>query len=371
MRVAYYSPLPPQRSGIADYSSLLLPALRRRVDVVLARPHSPSPSADIALFHLGNDPQGHGWIYNALRRRPGLLVLHEVALHGLVAGLTLGRGDRDGYLAAVEREGGTEGRAAAERALAGLDPPLWEARPDEFPLVREALDFARGVIVHSEYAEGRVRATGFQGPVHHIPHPAVSTDRPLGARVAAGRSPLIASLGKFNSAKRIPQLLRAFARLQRRFPEALLVLAGDGVENETLRIRLGALGLEVGKDVVLHDYLPENEFRRLASGCDISVSLRSPTLGETSGSAIAALSVGSALVVSDVGWFRELPDSVAAKVAPDEWEVDHLAAVLELLASDQELREGMGSAARSYVRRELDLEQTADRYASAVEELAL
>jgi glycosyltransferase involved in cell wall biosynthesis len=371
MRVAYYSPLPPQRSGIADYSSLLLPALRRRVDIVLARPHRPSPSADIALFHLGNDPQGHGWIYNALRRRPGLLVLHEVALHGLVAGLTLGRGDRNGYLAAIEREGGFEGRVAAERALAGLDPPLWEARPDEFPLVREALDFAQGVIVHSKYAEREVRAAGFQGPLHRIPHPAASSEGRPEAQFPAGRSPVIGSLGKFNSAKRVPQLLRAFARLRRRFPEALLVFAGEGIGDETVRIRLEALELEAGHDVLLYDYVPGDEFRRLARGCDICVSLRGPTLGETSGSAIAALSVGAALVVSDVGWFGELPDSVAAKVAPDEWEIDHLSAVLELLASDRELRQSMGSAARSYVRSELDLEHTADGYARALEELVL
>src|SRR6478672_7892495 len=89
MRVAYYSPLPPARSGIADYSSLLLPALERRVEVVLARPNRPHPPADVALFQLGNDPRWHGWIYEALRRRPGLVVLHEVSLHGLVAGLTL------------------------------------------------------------------------------------------------------------------------------------------------------------------------------------------------------------------------------------------------------------------------------------------
>ena len=111
MRVAYYSPLSPQRSGIADYSALLLPALERPVDVVLARPNRSHPSADVALYQLGNDPECHGWIYNALRRRPGLLVLNEVALHELISGLTLGRGDREGYLAAVERDGGVEARS--------------------------------------------------------------------------------------------------------------------------------------------------------------------------------------------------------------------------------------------------------------------
>ena len=39
-------------------------------------------------------------------------------------------------------------------------------------------------------------------------------------------------------------------------------------------------------------------------------------MGETSGSAIRALSLGKPLVVSDVGWFSELPDDVALKVPP-------------------------------------------------------
>jgi glycosyltransferase involved in cell wall biosynthesis len=368
MRVAYYSPLSPQRSGIADYSALLLPALERRVDVVLARPNRSHPRADVALYQLGNDPEWHGWIYHALRRRPGLVVLHEVALHGLVAGLTLGRGDRMGYLTAVERDGGVEARLRAERALAGLEPPLWEVQPDRFPLIREALDFARGVVVHSAYAEGKVRAAGYAGPVHRVAYPAPSGEG-RSALLPAGRRPVIGSLGKVNSAKRIPQLLHAYSRLLERFPEALLVLAGDGVGDRAMKIRLEALGLEDGKEVMLRGYVPANEFSALMAGADISVSLRSPTLGETSASAIAALAAGTPLVVSDVGWFRELPDSVAAKVAPDAWEVSHLAAVLELLASDGELQRMMGSAGRSYAERELDVERSADGYAAALAEL--
>jgi glycosyltransferase involved in cell wall biosynthesis len=180
---------------------------------------------------------------------------------------------------------------------------------------------------------------------------------------------VIGSLGKLNSAKRIPQLLHAYSRLLRRFPNALLVLAGEGVEDSALKIRLDALGLEDGREVLLRDYVPAQEFSALAAESDICVSLRTPTLGETSASAIAALAAETPLVVSDVGWFSELPDSVAAKIAPDEWEVGHLAAVLELLASDAELRRKMGSAGRSYVQRELDVERSADGYAAALAEL--
>ena len=86
--------------------------------------------------------------------------------------------------------------------------------------------------------------------------------------------------------------------------------------------------------------------------------------------AIRALSLGKPLVVSDAGWFSELPDSVAAKVPVDEYEVETLAAVLELLAEDDALRARMGAAAAEYVQCEHDLDRAADLYVAAVEEVA-
>ena len=135
MKVAYYSPLPPSRSGIADYSELLLPALQGKIDVELARPgrFRRAPKADIALYHVGNDPEAHGWIVEALRRRPGVVVLHELVLHHLVAGITLARGDAAGYLAAMEAEHGLAGRLLAYGVLDNRIPPLWETRPQDFP----------------------------------------------------------------------------------------------------------------------------------------------------------------------------------------------------------------------------------------------
>ena len=74
MKVAYYSPLPPEKTGVADYSALLVPALRKHVDVAVARRgrwRAPR-GADVALYHVGNNPDAHAWIVDALRRRPGV-----------------------------------------------------------------------------------------------------------------------------------------------------------------------------------------------------------------------------------------------------------------------------------------------------------
>ena len=84
-------------------------------------------------------PGSHGWIVDALRRRPGVVVLHDFVLHHLVAGLTIGRKDGHGYLAAMERDAGIPGRLLAHGVLDGRVSPPWETRPDEFPLTGEVL----------------------------------------------------------------------------------------------------------------------------------------------------------------------------------------------------------------------------------------
>ena len=142
MKVAYFSPMPPERSGIADYSALLLPALRapdRRRGRHAGVASAPRAEPTSAVYHVGNNPDAHGWIVEALRRRPGVVVLHDFVLHHLVAGLTIGRRDGHGYLDAMEREGGVVGRLLGHAVLDKRIPPLWENRPEDFQLAGEVL----------------------------------------------------------------------------------------------------------------------------------------------------------------------------------------------------------------------------------------
>src|SRR5207249_5665113 len=93
-------------------------------------------------------------------------------------------------------------------------------------------------------------------------------------------------------------------------------------------------------------YVDEQRLWSLMAACDACISLRAPTMGETSGSVIRALSLGRPLVVSDLGWFSELPDEVALKTPVDEEEVVALATALELLASSEATQRAMSDAAR-------------------------
>jgi glycosyltransferase involved in cell wall biosynthesis len=358
MRVAYYSPLPPSRSGIADYSALLLPALAERVEVVAARPGRlrREPKADVCLYHIGNDPHEHGWIVEALRRRPGVVVLHEFVLHHLVSGLTLARGDVDGYLAALERDAGLVGRLLGHAVADARIDPLWETRPQDFPLAAGLLDLAAGLVVHSRFVENLARGAGYDGPIWRIPMAAWPVPEVKPAAVE-GR-PLIGSFGHINESKRMPQLVSAFARLRGRRAEARLLLVGSTAERFQLP--------ELPEGVIRREYVPEDELWALMAACDACVCLRAPTMGETSAVAVRALSVGKPLVVSDVGWFRELPDEVAIKVPVGDGEMEALAAALEQAAASPE----MGAAALRLAETEHRLDHVADLYVAALRDAA-
>src|SRR5439155_6282687 len=119
--------------------------------------------------------------------------------------------------------------------------------------------------------------------------------------------------------KRVPQLLAAFADLRESHAEARLLLIGSVSPGLDLDRRIEHAGLSDA--VVREDYVAEERLWSLIDRVDALVSLRSPTMGETSAMVIRALTLGKPVIVSDVGWFLELPDEVALKVAPDEREV--------------------------------------------------
>jgi glycosyltransferase involved in cell wall biosynthesis len=352
--------LPPERSGIADYSALLLPALRERVEVVIGRRgrFHRTRQADVAIYHIGNNPDAHGWIVDQLRRRRGVVVLHEFVLHHLVSGITLARGNVGAYLAAMERDAGLPGRLLGYAVVDARIPPLWETRAQDFPLVHEVLDLASGVVVHSRHLEQRVRDAGYRGPVWQIPMPAWPA--PAFAPVEIDGDPLFGCFGYLNESKRVPQLLEAFSALREHRPGARLLLVG-GVPPRSRE-------LAVPDGVIREPYVPEDRLWALMAACDAHVSLRWPTMGETSAVVLRALSLGKPLVVSDVGAFAELPDAVALKVPVDGREPEALLAALTALAENPARRRAISEAARGLAEGEHSLDRIADAYAAVLRE---
>jgi len=395
LRIAYFSPLPPARSGIADYSAELLPYLAERAEVtvfvdgdqwsvvsgqwsvssgqwsvssgqwsvssgqwsvsseqfgsVTIAPMEEFPARreefDLPLYQMGNSDQ-HEAIYEMLLRFPGVVVLHDYFLHHFVRHHTLGRADWNAYARELDYALGREGRPLAAAIRDGLAAaPLFD-----LPLNRRVIDASVGLIVHSRYAADRARQQRPDRPLAVVP--ALVEMRPGRSRRAELGLPedavLFGSFGQITAEKQIDLALRAFRGMRETHPNAHYLLVGETRPD----VDVAALIAELGLSGVVHHvgFAPElGEFVDWIHTADVVVNLRYPTVGETSAIALRAMAAGRPLLVFDHGWYSELPDAAVLKVPP--LDAAALQRAMTRVAASANLRDNMGRAAQAYVRR--------------------
>jgi glycosyltransferase involved in cell wall biosynthesis/SAM-dependent methyltransferase len=370
IKVAYFSPLPPARSGIADYSAALLDELKKLVDVEVfaSKPLSFNPkNFDVTLYQVGNNVY-HDFCYEAAMDHPGVVVVHEANLHHLIADITIKRGDWDAYMRAVEQEGSPADLAYADRVRRLEVGPDYEG----VPMLRQLLSRSKAAIVHSGCVESELRGAGFSGAVDRIPHGAwIPQANRSEFRDRLGldeTTPLIGIFGFLKPYKRIAESLRAFRRLVRVQPSAKMILVGD--PHPELQLESLIRSLDLGLHVRVLGFRPIEEFVGYLAACDIVLNLRYPTVGENSGTLMRALGLGKAVVVSEVGSFSELPETICLKAPVDASEEDHLFEYLNLLVSRPEVRKALGTRAREWVETECTWPKVARRYADFLERIS-
>jgi glycosyltransferase involved in cell wall biosynthesis/SAM-dependent methyltransferase len=369
MRVAFFSPLPPARSGIADYSEALIASMKPLVDLEVfsgAGCAFDPARFDVAVYHVGNNGF-HGFVYETALQHPGVVVMHESNLHHLIADLTIRRGDWDAYVQECEFEGGAAAREFAERVRRLEVGPDYEG----VRMTRRLLERARGVIVHSRFMQDEIRAAGYAGPCAVIPHGAwiPQADRnQFRYRLGLDEiTPLIGIFGFLKPYKRIAESLRAFRRLVRLVPQAKLILVGEPHPEFPLEAMIRSMGLSA--NVRILGFAPIGDFVGYLGACDIVLNLRFPTVGESSGTLLRSLGLGKTVLVSEIGSFAEFPDDVCLKVPVGAGEEDLIFEYLNLLVSRPEIARAIGERANDYVARECNWATVASQYTRFLEQV--
>ena len=358
MTLGFHSPLPPARSGVADYAAALLDALRRRARVKV---NSSEPS-ERELYHLGNN-QLHREIYRRALARPGVVVLHDAVLHHFF----LGSSTAEEYVEEFVYNYGEWSRQLAhqlwkERARSAQDPRYFQ-----YPMLRRIAERSRAVVVHNQAAAKMVRAHAPASRVAVIPHLFLPPRTPAGSAVERTRARLGARaadvvfgvFGYLRESKRLFSVLTAFRLVRRAVPEAQLWLAGQFASAElerALRPAMAAPGLHYT------GHLEESDFWRYAAATDVCVNLRWPAAGETSGIAIRMMGLGKPTLVTAGEEVSGFPEDACVKIEPGTAEEEMLAAAMLWLAEDAAARREIGRRAAHHIAREHNRERCVELY---------
>lgn len=391
MRLAWFTPLPPTRSGIADYSMEVLPSLADRfgIDVFVASTAERQEAAprlpglrvqdahdfvwrhhtapyDLTVFQMGN-AWCHDYMWPYLFRYPGLVVLHDAHLHHARAWSLLRRRRSAEYRAELAFNHPELAPSAAEAALSGFAGPLYYF----WPMLRSVVTSARAVAVHNPRLGEHLSTTFPDAAITAVrmgvPAPVGSDGVVRELRRRHGLEPgtvVLAAFGAVTPEKRIDTLLRAFARTRAAGANAHLLLVGQMMPHYDVAAAVRAAG--VADAVSVTGFVDDESLAGYVRLTDVAVCLRWPTGGETSASWLRAIAGGRATIVMDLAQHVDVstldprswavvharptlapPDPIAVSI--DLMDEDHsLGLALRRLVSDAPLRAALGNAAASH-----------------------
>lgn len=391
-RIAFVSPLPPQKSGIADYSAELLPYLARHFEIDLfvevgvevndsflrsnfsIYPHTDLPARrhlyQSVVYQVGNSTF-HTHMFGLLAECPGVVVLHDFFLSNIAFDKEFLRREKGEFARDIADAHGLKG--AVDYARSGH-----EVARRNWPINSNVLAGATSVIVHSPSHQKllkRFYGNAWQPRVRVIPHPrklppVLTSEGRLQARNTLGvpaQTFLVACFGFVAPTKLNHVVIEAFALARRAIrSDARLVLVGEmdgGSYGHELRERIVALNLE--RDVLVTGYTDTSVYYGYLSAADMAIQLRTDSRGETSRAVLDCLAHGLPVIVNAHGTLDDYDPQSLIKLG-DPTTVEEVADALVRLAQDDVSRHELAQRARDLVEREHHPVRIAAAYAAAI-----
>jgi glycosyltransferase involved in cell wall biosynthesis len=391
MRIAWFSPVPPDRSGIAAYTAELIPHLVPRagaLDLYHADRHDfvwrhRREPYDLTVYQLGNSAS-HDFMWAYLFRYPGLLVLHDAQVHQARAlGLLRRLEPRlDDYLAELAANHPEAPPNLGHLFAAGLGGALFRL----WPLVSLGIRASRLTVVHNAHLARRLTR---EHPGTAVRHVEMGVADPLGSghdvldcRLRHGipaDACVIGAFGGITPEKRIPQLLEAVATSTDATLHVLLV--GPRAAHYDVEADIQRHDLE--SRVHLAGYVADEALPMYLDACDVCWCLRWPSNGETSASWLRCLAAGRPTLITALAQLQDVPtlsvntagvapvstneDAIGIAIDPVDERRD-LGHALDALVGDAGLRRTLGTNARARWARLHTLAGMADAYSRAIDE---
>lgn len=401
MKVAYFSPFNPLKSGISDFSEELVVMLKKYVDVdifvdgytvenceILDKfdiydikdyyKEDVRSRYDTAVFHVGNNLAYHRKIIETFLQFGGILELHDVAIHNLVRDWIFDELKApEKYIEVMRYCHGKKGEKTARDFIDGKISPPWTGENSlKYTLNKFLVDKAFGVIVHSDMAKQMLCAVSPNVPVITINHHVEKIykdnflEYKLECRKKLGFYEDVLIMGAFGYAtktKRIIETLDALGRYKKNKNDKFIYLIVGKVDGIDVDSKISEYGME--KNVIITGFTELEDFKTYMGACDFCLNLRYPTQGETSGSLHRMLGMGKPILVSRVGTFEEYPDDIVIKIRHDNNEIDDIYNnICALTENSDEILE-RGKKAVLFADKYCNIDENAKKYAKFFREM--
>ncbi len=372
-RIAFFGPLPPSRTGIADYDDALIPLLRQHFDIDV---FAPEPSSvpqtyapaefglrnnsrpyDLSLYQMGNS-RFHEYMYNSIFQNPGAVVFHDTCLHHSRADILLKKGMFHEYREELRHVYPEQADRIANAVITFAAGDLLFY---QFPLYELLVRSALAAAAHTDHSKETLSVC--ETPVVKIPH----LELPAGAFSKDDLLPgklVIASFGLATAAKRNNAVLEVLSKLKPQHPELVYLIAGDVEDHAGLNARISALRLQ--QNVHTTGRLDMNAFLRWMHRADIIVNLRYPSAGEMSGTLIRAMAGSKPVIISRLPHLLEIPEDCVLRVRPDH-EHKELMTALNRLVESVNLRQALSEKARHYIETRHSPKQAVNQYLELID----
>lgn len=365
----YASPFAPMKSGISDYSEILIYALKNEFDITLliddyqmenkalyedfgvlvyGKDTIRFEEYDYIIYNIGNHPDFHSYIYKLCLEYPGMVILHDCVIYCLVYGYYEQKGE---VYSKIYEIGGSEAVSKVKHAVreAGRNPfEYWEI-VSELPLNKELAESGNKIMVHSQYAyDSLSQYKAHVNKINMIQQVSEKFQKIEKSKLFEKYSIpkdafLISSFGGIGQTKLNHIVCEVVSEIKESLDKPICyVMVGDGDYADEFVDR---------RNIFKTGYVDMDEFDSFIVHSDLVLNLRYPSMGETSAALLKILQMGKACIINEGGWFSEIPDECVIKVSREDMKRDLKDAILHYLR-EQEERENVGNSAKSYIESE-------------------
>ncbi|HEL3736582.1 TPA: glycosyltransferase family 4 protein [Stenotrophomonas maltophilia] len=318
-------------------------------------------TADLVFANIGDHYGFHGGIFDLARKRPFIGIMHDWFVLNLFWDRLKAEGRPHDAPRIIQWLYGQE---AGELCAAATSETIMPVAAAHFPMTQWAVSDLLGCIIHSEFYRSKVQAR-CPGPVHKLSlaYPAPDVRQDLRSAVDDHSRLRLCTLGVVNPNKCVDTVVRALMldpALAARTEYHVL----GGISDQERR-RLESVCAEVGfRGLVLEGRVSDERLVEGMAEADAICCLRDPALEGASASAIEGMQSGVPVVVSNAGFYADLPDEYVLKIPQGDC-TEELLAQLHFVDRERGAAREMGARARAWARDEF----SAVRYAMGLDAL--